>query len=132
MNFSHTQTVIKYGTDLSKSCRVTYVYLDKSVPQTGQKSRSTQPDWLKTTEVARNGGMYLKKKLLLMFCVKCLSALILSLLLGDESVVKKYQSTHLTGTSPCSADKRKSVLWSIKRRKLCNFTFKPEKTLWHF
>lgn len=63
MNFSYTQTVIKPGTDLSKSSRSTCVYLDKSVSQTGQqKSRSTLPDWLKTTEVARNGGMYLKKE----------------------------------------------------------------------
>lgn len=41
----------------------TCVHLGKSSSQTGQlKSRSTLPDWLKTTEVARNGGMYLKKK----------------------------------------------------------------------
>lgn len=87
MNSSHTQPVIKYETDLSKSRRCTCVYLDKSLSQTGQQnSTSTLPDWLKTTEVARNGGMYLKKKLLLMFCVKRLSALILSLFRNGRSV----------------------------------------------
>lgn len=57
MNFSYTQTVIKYETDLSKGC----LFGQVCVSNRSTKVQITLPDWLKTTEVARNGGMYLKK-----------------------------------------------------------------------
>lgn len=118
MNFSHTQTVIKYETDLSKSSRCTCVYLEKSLSQTGQQKVQIHSAWLAQNNWSskkRRNVSEKKKKLLLMFCVKCLSALILSLFgNGFQSVVKKCW-TNLTGTSPCSADKRKCVLWSIKK-----------------
>lgn len=84
MNFSYTQAVIKPGTDLSKSSRSTCVYLDKSVSQTGQQKLHIHSAWLAqnnwSSKKRRNVSEKEKKKqLLLMFCVKCLSALILSL-----------------------------------------------------
>lgn len=116
MNFSHTQRVIKQGTDLSQSRRCTCVYLGKSLSQTGQqKSRSTLPDWLKTTEVARNGGMYLNKTASDVLCEAFVSFNTFSLSKWVISQVKKYKTTNLTETSPCSADKKKCVLWSIKK-----------------
>lgn len=50
-----------------------------------------------------------------MFCVKRLSALILSLFRSGLSVSGQKVYKYSTGTNPCSADKRKCVLWSIKK-----------------
>lgn len=82
----------------------TCVHLGKSLSHTGQlKSRSTLPDWLKTTEVARNGGMYLKKKKKTASDVLCeafVSFNTLSFEVGYQSAVKKYKSTRPGLTHP--------------------------------